>query len=541
MTHTFQPYKLAIALSLCSGACTLPDVKVIDKSNSAQRGSDAGNDRNADAEVSARDGAAETAKSSGGSTARSSGGSPARAALGGRGAEASDAGTAADSSAGRATEQSEPAPRRAWSKSVKLELGTKPTNLQYGIDMEGRVIALWNGRDEADKPSVLSSRYLDAKWTAAVKVAAEIEQIGSLALLATDRTGRGAALVSRAPVLTTMDAAWTLSDVNTDVFVANFSQDGTWGSATLLGKVGFIGSGRSLVMNDVGIATAVARQFLENSFSNWAIWSSQYQSDAGWSESRNFVTPQPADDSSTEANALPFDVPGDMDLAINHGGRTMAVWERGDGVYATETGGGVRIEQLEELAPPGNSAAWVHIGSDDYDRSIATWTVFDGTRTNLHSRRYIRGEGWGPLTELEDNDADARNPGLAVDKQGNAIVVWAQSDGTTTAIWYNRYQVGQGWGGPLRVEPKNSASNPGDAFIAMDEGGDVLAIWTDLGDVRAARYLVDSGWEPAIRVSQDDAKPHADDPTLHISVSPTGIGMATWRDQNEAYWYSRFE
>lgn len=35
---------------------------------------------------------------------------------------------------------------------------------------------------------------------------------------------------------------------------------------------------------------------------------------------------------------------------------------------------------------------------------------------------------------------NAGNPQIAIDGNGNALVVWAQSDGVNESIWYNRYQ-----------------------------------------------------------------------------------------------------
>ena len=40
----------------------------------------------------------------------------------------------------------------------------------------------------------------------------------------------------------------------------------------------------------------------------------------------------------------------------------------------------------------------------------------------------------------DDNRGDALGQWVAVDSNGNAIVVWAQSDGTRLNIWSNRFE-----------------------------------------------------------------------------------------------------
>jgi hypothetical protein len=49
-------------------------------------------------------------------------------------------------------------------------------------------------------------------------------------------------------------------------------------------------------------------------------------------------------------------------------------------------------------------------------------------------------KAWGSPVLIEtDNAGDARYPQIAVDSSGNALAVWAQSDGTRFNIWANRY------------------------------------------------------------------------------------------------------
>jgi hypothetical protein len=166
------------------------------------------------------------------------------------------------------------------------------------------------------------------------------------------------------------------------------------------------------------------------------------------------------------------------------------------------------------------------------------WSRYDGTDTILHSKRYLKGAGWDSMVTIVDSDATVSYTSFVMDKTGNALVVWRQSDGTTFANWYNRYELGDGWSGPQRIEPRNFESNAEYASIAMDDAGNVLAAWIDLGVLRASRYIAGRGWEEAVSVSpegQTAALP------ISVSVSSSGVGLATWKVGEEEYWFSRFE
>ena len=122
------------------------------------------------------------------------------------------------------------------------------------------------------------------------------------------------------------------------------------------------------------------------------------------------------------------------------------------------------------------SAGVPEVTMDRSGNAVAVWVQSDGTYYNVWANRYIKGNGWGKPARVEGNAGDASGPALGTDSLGNVMAVWTQSDGVRFNIWANRYTAGGSWGTPTLVESANagSASNP---LIAVDDAGDAVAVW----------------------------------------------------------------
>ena len=123
---------------------------------------------------------------------------------------------------------------------------------------------------------------------------------------------------------------------------------------------------------------------------------------------------------------------------------------------------------------------------DPDGNAIAVWKQYDGTRYNILANRYTFGSGWGTAGLIEtDNAGDATYPQVAMDQDGNAIVVWMQYDGTRNNIWANHFDGNTyTWGMAQLIETDNA----GDAMypqIAMDPlTGYAVAVWQQMDYTR---------------------------------------------------------
>ncbi len=89
------------------------------------------------------------------------------------------------------------------------------------------------------------------------------------------------------------------------------------------------------------------------------------------------------------------------------------------------------------------------IAVDNDGNAIVVWVQKDGTNNTWANRYDGTTESWGTAELIENDDTgDAHSPQIAFDGNGNAIAVWRQ-DGTCTNIWANRYDgATESWGTP---------------------------------------------------------------------------------------------
>jgi hypothetical protein len=176
------------------------------------------------------------------------------------------------------------------------------------------------------------------------------------------------------------------------------------------------------------------------------------------------------------------------DLAMDPSGNATAVWtvvQQVDGqenVAATRytPGMGWGAPELIEISDAG-SAIFARVAMDAEGNAVVVWNQSNGVRMDIWVNRYTPAGGWRVVDaerisiQVEDTE-NARRPQVAMDDDGNGIAVWYQSDGQRNDIWANRYTPSDGWGQPELIEDDVD----GDArwpHVALDSDGNAVAVW----------------------------------------------------------------
>jgi hypothetical protein len=156
---------------------------------------------------------------------------------------------------------------------------------------------------------------------------------------------------------------------------------------------------------------------------------------------------------------------------------------------------------LIETDNAGNAES-VQVAGERDGQAVAVWQQSDGSTINIYANRYAPGAGWARRSDhpvvLEDVAAPSGDR-----RDGNAIAVWMQSSFTQNSgnnhIWASRYTAQVGWAGAVLIE-----AGPGDAGypqIAIDGSGNaIVAFWQHAGgriDIVANRYVNGAGWGTA--------------------------------------------
>jgi hypothetical protein len=194
-------------------------------------------------------------------------------------------------------------------------------------------------------------------------------------------------------------------------------------------------------------------------------------------------------------------------VAIDANGLAHIVWQQNDGTrnnimantldVATATlGTAVLLETDND-----GSANSPQIAIDPAGNALTVWMQNVGGQWNVYANRRPSDGAWGTAQILETGTGNAQLPQIAADASGNALAVWAQTDGVRYNIWANRYSVRGGWGTATLIEnfDADSAYVP---TVAFDPSGNALAAWRQFGastDICVSRYSPFTGWgAPAV-------------------------------------------
>ncbi|HUX90259.1 MAG TPA: hypothetical protein VMV48_06165 [Gallionellaceae bacterium] len=319
----------------------------------------------------------------------------------------------------------------------------------------------------------------------------------------------------------------------------------TWGTAAPLETgVGF-SSNPQIAIDANGNALAVWQQDGDATAAvRDDIWANRYSASSGtWGTAVLIETD----------NAGPAVSP---QIAFDLTGNAMAVWLQSNGTssqirsnsYSAGSGTwGTTATIIEPVSLGASSTPQIAI--DANGNALVVWSRYDGTGT-IMSNRYAAGSGWGAASVI---GGAGGLPQIAIDANGNALAVWSQSDGSNRNIWANRYSAGSGWGTAALIEwTGGDADNP---QIAFDVSGNALAVWQQNSGfgtnerIWSNRYTAGSGWGGFPALIQTDisggSTANAVEPQIVIDAA-SGNALAVWvqpdgaSDNTPDIWINRY-
>jgi len=262
---------------------------------------------------------------------------------------------------------------------------------------------------------------------------------------------------------------------------------GTWGAVEELDSQG---GGHAfsprLVMDASGNSMAV---WYQHDGARFSIFSSRYDAQANeWGE------PELVEDNDA-GDAYHPQIDG------NDSGVVFVAWKQFDGQknsawanrYDPVAGAWGRAETVE-----GNNTRDINypvVAVNNAGDAIVSWYMQDGDYYHVYGSMYdSKTAAWGEAVEIEDvSEGDAYTPVVDIDDNANIIVVWMQDDGEHYALYARRFDAKSGaWAGTVQLDSGES----GDADsprVAIDKDGNAVVIWQKHSEkcmISAARYDV---------------------------------------------------
>jgi len=155
--------------------------------------------------------------------------------------------------------------------------------------------------------------------------------------------------------------------------------------------------------------------------------------------------------------------------------------------------------------------------------ATVAWREMTSTSRVVAARR-LPGAGWSAPVTIDSGAGFASSPSLAADGAGRVLAAWRESvPGFTIHVFAARWVPGAGWSTPQDLEPAatQGSSKPAVALAASGQG---LVVWQAGNEVRAVRLTPEGGFSAPARL--DIAIDVAGDPD--VAIDPGGNGMAVW-------------
>ncbi|MCY7314389.1 MAG: hypothetical protein LH480_01845 [Rubrivivax sp.] len=402
---------------------------------------------------------------------------------------------------------------KAWQGAGLLETLDAGSALepQVAFSANGSAMAVWRQLSPSGFFDIYVRRYVAATgWGAVEKIQVTDNTIGyGSPQVALDAAGNAIVVFSG-----------SISEPFPTAFTARYSAAGaSWSPATALAaraynaRLAIDSNGNALVIYDAwnGNYTDVAARRYEASTGAWQI-----------------------------ARILSADIGGSgPQIAFDANGNAIAVWQMRDGATARfklmsdryVVGLGWHPQGLPTTIASGSSGLDHRLAVDPSGAAVVVWEQTGFGPNEIFTSRFA-GASWSTPVRVQSGThrgaafVQEEKPSVAMDGNGNAVVVWREFDlAGISSIWARRYVAGIG-GTAGRIDDSGTYTTGGFAQIAMDAAGNATAVWNQGNHTWANRYAAGSGWVVATLIDSTAAGGGSVAP--QVAVDGTGNAIAVW-------------
>jgi len=217
-------------------------------------------------------------------------------------------------------------------------------------------------------------------------------------------------------------------------------------------------------------------------------------------------------------------------------------------IYLSEYRSGQWVDPtlLEAISPAGENAWFPALAMDDAGNAIIAWPQFDGADLQIFMSEYRSGLWSHPMGLLDNISPDGEytfDPTVAMDNNGNAIIAWYQSDGTHSQIFMSEYRGGS-WTHPLDLDdnispdpPSSSVPGANAPHVAMGDNGEAVIVWRQSDGSRYQvfkREFRETLWFEPIDIL-DNISPDGESVyEPHVATNDSGETLVVWRQSDGA-------
>ena len=405
---------------------------------------------------------------------------------------------------------SAPADTSSWLPPETLSTpGRSGFHPEIGVDGQGNVVAVWIQSDGTDALVHTSSRPAGGAWSTPVPLSEPGRNAEAARVVV---NARGDAV-----------AVWFTRRDGTKTRVESASRPagGDWTGPVTVSDPDEYSSDARVAIDSRGNAVVVWTHYIPDNASTEWIVTARRPRGGSWS----------APVALSEPRSL------DPHVVVDGEGNATAMWTRFDGnnqrVESAERPVGGAWSAPVDVSAPGQDSLWSQVAVDGQGNAVAAWIGRDAVgQVVLTADRPVGGEWSAPVT-LSEAGRTALDPELAVGAQGNAVVAWrllpSGSDVRDRVQAADR-QVGESWGNAVTLSTEGLPGiNPD---VAIDRWGNAVAVWqqtngfNNLWLVDSADLSLGGSWRANGTYLSESRPAHAMDP--QVSLDEQGDAVAAW-------------
>jgi hypothetical protein len=221
-------------------------------------------------------------------------------------------------------------------------------------------------------------------------------------------------------------------------------------------------------------------------------------------------------------------------VAVDAQGNAVAIWQYVVGadvvIQAAVRPAGGSFGQPKDISATGHSAGNAQVAMDPDGDAVVVWERSNGTNTIVQAAFRPPGGSFGETKDLSEIGQSAGLAQVAMDRLGDAVVVWERSNGTNTIIQAAFRPAGGSFGLPQDLSA--AGGNAGFPRVALDDQGNAVAVWHRLNGANA---IIQAGVRPAGAsfVAPQDLSATGHDATFpRIALDGQGNAVAVWERSN---------
>lgn len=399
-------------------------------------------------------------------------------------------------------------------------------------DDAGNAIVVWQQRNDADNAyEVYRQEYRSGSWRDAVKVSVDnatyMDAISPKVAMGADGDA----------VIVWLQRSSMVAGHQDHVVYRMDCRDNVWASAAVVSDIANpSGETESAVAMNASGETVVVWGQKDEGTNNWRVFKSEYRA-AAWSAADN-VSPYVA------AGNMAFNY---FDVAMDDEGNAIITWNQDSPsrrefqmteYRGTAWSAPVVIDNTGATVLDGTRA---RVEMDNARNAVIVWEQNDSFGYSQIYRKEYHGGPWFGATALTSASINANNPDVAVNDDGDAVLIWRRVNGPDGYdVIKTEYRDGE-WDAPVVFHSSTTALDA--PQVAMDAAGDIVITWSeedhaggDSGVERIFKSEYRNGvWtHPASiddYISPSGGTGGAD--SAVVSMSDSGVAIIAWQQYTE--------